>query len=106
MPKFWNIICLGFEVLTLMVIDDTVFWDITPCSPLKLNRSLAETYLHLQGRSISQQNFACFLPTSSWFFCLAYSTILKIEAEDTTDYTALCPGRHNFYSLVLISLSH
>jgi hypothetical protein len=28
----------------------SVFWDITPCSPLKVDRRLGETYLiHLQG---------------------------------------------------------
>jgi hypothetical protein len=25
----------GFEVLTSVVIKSTIFWDITPCSPLK-----------------------------------------------------------------------
>jgi hypothetical protein len=33
----------------------TTFWDIMSCSPLRVNRSLGETYrLHLQGRKISQ----------------------------------------------------
>jgi hypothetical protein len=30
-----------------------VFWDITPCSPLKVNRRFGGTYrLHLQGRAL------------------------------------------------------
>jgi hypothetical protein len=34
----------------------TVFWDITLCSPLKVNRRLGGTYrFHLQGRRISKK---------------------------------------------------
>jgi hypothetical protein len=29
---------VGFEVLTAVVMKSTIFWDITPCSPLKVNR--------------------------------------------------------------------
>jgi hypothetical protein len=25
--------CVGFKVLTTVVVKSTVFWDITPCSP-------------------------------------------------------------------------
>jgi hypothetical protein len=33
----------------------SIFWDITPRSPLKVNRRFGGTYrLHLQGRRISQ----------------------------------------------------
>jgi hypothetical protein len=35
--------CVGFEVLTAVVMKSTVFWDITPCSPLKVNRRFEET---------------------------------------------------------------
>jgi hypothetical protein len=28
-------IFVGFEVLTAVVMKSTIFWDITPCSPLK-----------------------------------------------------------------------
>jgi hypothetical protein len=28
----------GFEVLTAVVMKSTVFWDIMPCSPLRVNR--------------------------------------------------------------------
>jgi hypothetical protein len=37
-------------VLTAVVTKATIFWDITPCSPLKVNRRFGGTYrLHLQG---------------------------------------------------------
>jgi hypothetical protein len=40
---------VGSEVLTAVVMKSTVFWDITPCSPLKVNRNFGGTYrLHLQ----------------------------------------------------------
>jgi hypothetical protein len=45
----------GFEVLTAMAIESSVFWDIMPYSPLKVNGRLGGTYcLQLQGRRRSQ----------------------------------------------------
>jgi hypothetical protein len=36
-------------------LKNTIFWDITPCSPLKVNRRFGGTYrLNLQGRKISR----------------------------------------------------
>jgi hypothetical protein len=43
-----------FEVLTPVVVRSTMSWDITPCSPLKVNRRFGATYhLRLQGRRVS-----------------------------------------------------
>jgi hypothetical protein len=28
---------IGFEILTAVVMKSAIFWDITPCSPLKVN---------------------------------------------------------------------
>jgi hypothetical protein len=55
------------EVLTAMVMKSSIFWDITPCSPLKINRSFeGKCRLHLQisrisdgrneGAAVSKQN--------------------------------------------------
>jgi hypothetical protein len=33
---------LGLEVLTSVVMRNSVFWDITPCCPLKMNRRFGE----------------------------------------------------------------
>jgi hypothetical protein len=39
------------EILTAVVMKSTIFWDITPCSPLKVNQHFGGTYrLHLQDR--------------------------------------------------------
>jgi hypothetical protein len=41
----------GFEVLTAVVMKSSVFWDITPYNPLKVNRCFRGTCgLHFQGR--------------------------------------------------------
>jgi hypothetical protein len=46
-----TLLYVGFEVLTAVVMENTVLWDITPCSPLKVNRRFGGAYrLHLQGR--------------------------------------------------------
>jgi hypothetical protein len=34
---------VGFEVLTAVVTKSTISWDITPCSPLSVNRRLGST---------------------------------------------------------------
>jgi hypothetical protein len=41
---------VGFEILTAVVIKCNMFWDITPCSAMSVNRRFGRTYrLHLQG---------------------------------------------------------
>jgi hypothetical protein len=41
--------CVGFEVLTAVVMKSAIFWDITLCSPLSVNRRFGGTYhRHLQ----------------------------------------------------------
>jgi hypothetical protein len=51
---------VGFYVLIAVVMKSTIFWDITPCSPLKVNRRFGGTYrIYSQGRS--KQSSACHL---------------------------------------------
>jgi hypothetical protein len=60
------------EVLTAVVISSTVFWDITPCNPLKVNGRFGGTYrLHLQVRArypcegqqdATTHNYSCSYP--------------------------------------------
>jgi hypothetical protein len=46
---------VGFEVLTEVVMRGTILWDVSPCSPLKVNRHFGGTYLlHLLGQRISR----------------------------------------------------
>jgi hypothetical protein len=43
---------VGFEVLTAMVMKRTIFWGITPCSPLSVNRRFGGTYRVKAGQLI------------------------------------------------------
>jgi hypothetical protein len=46
---------VGFEALSAVIMKSSVFWDITPYSPLKANRRFGGTCrLQLQGQGISQ----------------------------------------------------
>jgi hypothetical protein len=46
---------VGVEVLTAVVMNSTTFWDIEPCSPLRVSPRFGRTYrLHLQDRKLSR----------------------------------------------------
>jgi hypothetical protein len=61
---------VGFEVLTAVVMKSTIFWDMTLCSPLKINRRFGRTYrLHLQGR---RHKLNCLPPGFTLVSCSAY----------------------------------
>jgi hypothetical protein len=50
-----NKVDIVFEVLTPVVIKNSNFWDITPCSPSKVDRRFEGTcLLQLQSRIISR----------------------------------------------------
>jgi hypothetical protein len=56
------IVHVGFEVLAAVGMKNSAFWDITPCTPLKVNRRFGGICcLHLQGRRISQASSTCYL---------------------------------------------
>jgi hypothetical protein len=94
---------LGFEVFTAVVMKSIIFWDMTPCSPLSVNRRFRGTYrLHLQGRRnkfskkpASKQN-ACHL-LSLWFHAEFISLSLKMKAicsSETSGDTQWTTRRH------------
>jgi hypothetical protein len=72
-------------------IKSSIFRDITPCSPLKVNRCFGVTCrLHLQGRSRWHIPPKCRLAAllTTWFragFCVAYSSTLKMEATYSSE---------------------
>jgi hypothetical protein len=49
-----TIVDIGFEVSTAVVMKTSVVWDITPSSPVRLNRRFGWICHHLQGQRISQ----------------------------------------------------
>jgi hypothetical protein len=58
----------------------SIFWDMTPCSPLELNWCFRGTYrLHLRGKRISQARNQRG-PRSKHSSCSAYSLTLQTEA--------------------------
>jgi hypothetical protein len=68
---------VGFEVLTPVVMKSTIFWYITQCSPLKVNRRFRGTCrLHLR---ISREKYEPCHLLSRWLSFSAYSS-LKMEA--------------------------
>jgi hypothetical protein len=49
-------VIVGFEVLKAVIMKGPIFWDITSCSPLKVNGRFGGTYrLHLQSRNMRQE---------------------------------------------------
>jgi hypothetical protein len=71
MRQEWGV---GFEVITVLVMKSSIFWDIKPCNSWKINRRFGITCLHLQDRRI-------FSPTAfTVVSCSAYSSTLKMEA--------------------------
>jgi hypothetical protein len=67
--------CVGGK--TVSRTKSTIFWDIAPCSPMKVNRSFGGTHhLHLQGRRIRK---ICLLPVFTLVSCSVYSSTLKME---------------------------
>jgi hypothetical protein len=86
-----------FEVLTAVIMNTYIFWDITPCSPLKVNRRFGGTF-HLKSkpsRKPAELCPACHLISNS-----ACTSTLKRETTCSsgwfsTDYTVLYPRRQN-----------
>jgi hypothetical protein len=75
----------------------TIFWDITPCSPLKVNRRFGVAYrLHLQGRRINRAKTSV-KEGGKWTSCSTYEDegdmFLRNVGWLLRDYTALYPRR-------------
>jgi hypothetical protein len=50
-----NLQYVGFPDVVTVVMKSYIFWDMTPCTPVKVNRRFGGIYhLHLEGRRISQ----------------------------------------------------
>jgi hypothetical protein len=64
---------VGFEVLRAVIMKNPIFWCITPCRPVKVNRSF--------GLSARAPLATCFMLGSS----LAYSSTLTMEATYSSE---------------------
>jgi hypothetical protein len=91
--------CVRFEVLTAVVTKGTIFWDITPCSPLKANRRFGET--SPSSRSKNKPARALFVTCFYAGFLLGLffnpedgrDMFLRNVGRLSTGYTALYPRR-------------
>jgi hypothetical protein len=55
--------CTGFEILTVVVMKSSIFWDITSCGSLNVNRRFGGTYrIRLQSRRVYCAHFTPYLP--------------------------------------------
>jgi hypothetical protein len=62
-------------------LKSTILWDITPCSPLEVNRRFGRIYkLHLEGRRISRTRNQRAPNASTLISCSDYFSILKMGA--------------------------
>jgi hypothetical protein len=82
---------IGFEVLRGVVMNSSIFWDITPCSPLKIDRSFGRTCRLLQSRRINKPRSQ---HESRWHPVLC-DMFHRNVSSPSTDYTALYPTRYN-----------
>jgi hypothetical protein len=69
--------CVGFQGLTTVAVKNYIFWNITLCSPVRINRRFGGTYrLHLQSRRINQTGFQHEAGRKQLCFCLLHSGYL------------------------------
>jgi hypothetical protein len=74
---------VGFEVLTAVVMKKSIFWDITPCSPLQMKWCFRGTCcLHLQDQRISRLFLS---PALTLVSCSTYFSNLKMEATCSSE---------------------
>jgi hypothetical protein len=77
-------ICLETEVLRAAVVNSFIFWNITPCSPLKIKPSFGGTCrLYLQGRRINQARNQC-EAGGRWLMPATYSSETSVDIQRTT----------------------
>jgi hypothetical protein len=83
-----NIYFVQFEVFTAGVMKSIILWDMTPCSPLSLNRRFCKTCrLHLGGRrskfSKNQQTIAEIISSTLKMEEIC-SSEMSVETQRTT----------------------
>jgi hypothetical protein len=76
---------------SLFILKSSIFWDITPCSPLKVNRRFGGTRtLHFQGRRISQTSKSllatCFHAGFFWLILRPWRWGATCSSETSVDF--------------------
>jgi hypothetical protein len=93
--KVKKIILIGSGVLAALIMKCYIFWNITPCIPLNINRRFRGTYrFYLQGRKISQAS--CYLLHASYLLGPLFDPedgdkiFIQNVGLHSTDYMAFC----------------
>jgi hypothetical protein len=77
--KWNNMNCVGFEVLTVVVMKNTMFWDTAPCIPLKLNRvqeqAEQDTSVKAGGKHPRPWRWSRYVPPTTWRYIPEDSTL-------------------------------
>jgi hypothetical protein len=98
-------IFLGSEVLTLLTMNNSIFWAVTPCRQVGCHQYFVGTFcLRLQGRRVSQAD----LLFSGFLHLLldhedGGSKFVRNFNERLSEYTASHPRRYYFSSINLLS---
>jgi hypothetical protein len=83
---------VGFEVLTAVVMKSIIFWDMTPCSPLKVNWCSSEKSVDFQRttrRYIPEESTLLSLECS-WFLSVSPGMYRDRTSKETrTDFSKL-----------------
>jgi hypothetical protein len=82
-------------------VKSTIFWDITPCSPLKVNRHFGGTYrLLLQGRRISRARNQRESRWQAETSVDTQRTTRRYIPEDSTLYNLRCENLKSYIGLL------
>jgi hypothetical protein len=108
---------VGSEVITEVVMKSSTYWNITPCSPLKVNQRFGRTYrtpsvsknkpCKVPARiQMTRRDRLCLAPVFTLSSCSIYFSTLKEEAICPSETSLTFSGLHSITckNIVLISL--
>jgi hypothetical protein len=102
----WKQLARMFEELQVSINKSTVFWDLTRCSPLSVNRRFGGTYrLHLHGRKNKLSNKPAWKHVASSDF---QRTTRRYISEDGTLHNHRCENLKSYkfqFGKILSNLS-
>jgi hypothetical protein len=98
---------VGFEVLTAVVMKSTIFWDITPCSPLSVN---SQKMVLFKMRIIIRRFYAKLLNSNTVTGQKLNSTLLVVSPpgamEESTPWLNNCPRHPSRQTTTLLYAQH
>jgi hypothetical protein len=95
----WVVLYVGFAVLAAVVMKSTVFWDIMPCSPLKVSRrfgGICRLYVQGQRKSWARNLL------SRWFFVWLFLWLWRWRRRILPKRRLTYNGLHGIISQTII----